>query len=85
MNPPPHTLSLGTMFGTSGTQEDGNLATHLQGLPWETCSVLIACAHQLQNIAPLDQFTGATLINWSSGGSLVVIGEHPNRLREWVH
>lgn len=67
MNPPPrHTREGGAMFGTSGTQEDGNLATHLQGLPWETCSVLIACAHQLQNIAPLDQFTGATLINRSS-------------------
>lgn len=31
-----HTLSLRTMFATSGTQEGGNLATDLQGLPWGT-------------------------------------------------
>lgn len=53
------------MPGTSETQEA--LATDLQGLLWGTCSLLVARAHRLQNIAPLDQFTtGATLVNGSS-------------------
>lgn len=66
MNPTTHT-QLGNNVWHFWDLEDGNLATDLQGLPWGTCSLLVAYAHQLQNIAPLDQFmTGTMLVNGSS-------------------